>query len=213
MPMFEYHEEFCATLCALVTKAWLPEDQWLVKSGNWIKPQTVSLAANAFFDTIGSKNHVAADRLAPKAHDSLINRAKAMHRKKNLVQRTARAVASLVRTSNKKKKKKKGSSSQVLPPDEKEEGASGTNGEGTSGEPLARQRSVNWARAAIASGPAASPDVTEPVSLQVETGADSSGAPSEPVPPPAPPSPASPTPSEPLRSSPTLVDVSSEEEE
>ena len=54
MPMLAYHEEFCAMLCALITHAWLPEDQWMVASGKWVRPRTIGLVANAFFESIHS---------------------------------------------------------------------------------------------------------------------------------------------------------------
>jgi hypothetical protein len=50
MPMLEYHREFCASLRALLTSPWLPEDQWLVPSGDWVNPRTVTIAANIFGD-------------------------------------------------------------------------------------------------------------------------------------------------------------------
>jgi len=53
MPMIEYHEEFCAQLCALFTQAWLPEDQWLVKEGKWVRPRNIAIGVNAFMNQIG----------------------------------------------------------------------------------------------------------------------------------------------------------------
>ena len=82
MPMLEFHEEFCASLCALMTKAWLPMDQWLVKEGRWIRPRNVALAANAFGDKIGKKGVAIAKRFdenfgsKPKPYSTLLNRAK-----------------------------------------------------------------------------------------------------------------------------------------
>ncbi len=58
MPMLEYHEEFCAGLCALITHAWLPEDQWLVKDGRWVKPRNVAIGVNAFCGKIGKRGVV-----------------------------------------------------------------------------------------------------------------------------------------------------------
>ena len=83
MPMLSYHEEFCAMLCALVTNAWLPEDQWLVSQGKWVKPRTVGLAANAFFDAISSKKqvHISRERRAVP-HDNLINRSKLRNKRR-----------------------------------------------------------------------------------------------------------------------------------
>ena len=77
MPMLQYHEEFCAGLCALTTSAWLPEDQWLVAAGKWVKPRTVGLAANAFCERIGRKT-IALGRNKSRAvpYDSLLNRQK-----------------------------------------------------------------------------------------------------------------------------------------
>ena len=85
MPMLSYHEEFCAMLCALVTNAWLPEDQWLVSSGKWVKPRTVGLAANAFFDAISSKKqvHISRERRAVP-HDNLINRSKLRNKRRRV---------------------------------------------------------------------------------------------------------------------------------
>lgn len=81
MPTYEYHEEFCAMLCALTTHAWLPGDQWLVPSGNWVKPQAVGFAANAFLSTTGSKSCVKMDHqvLRPTPHNNLLNRQKQIH--------------------------------------------------------------------------------------------------------------------------------------
>jgi len=78
MPMLAYHEEFCASLCSLMTTAWLPEDQWLVDEGRWVPPRTVGLAANAFFDSINSNKSVKiAKRQTAVPAASLLNRAKA----------------------------------------------------------------------------------------------------------------------------------------
>ena len=85
MPMLSYHEEFCAMLCALVTNAWLPEDQWLVSSGKWVKPRTVGLAANAFFDAINSKKQVNISRERRAVpHDNLINRSKLRNKRRRV---------------------------------------------------------------------------------------------------------------------------------
>jgi hypothetical protein len=82
MPMLEFHEEFCASLCALMTKAWLPMDQWLVKEGRWVRPRNVALAANAFGDKIGKKGVAVSRRFdenfyaKSKPYSTLLNRAK-----------------------------------------------------------------------------------------------------------------------------------------
>ena len=82
MPMLEFHEEFCASLCALMTKAWLPNDQWLVKEGRWVRPRNVALAANAFGDQIGKKGVAISRRFDEnffekgKPYSTLLNRAK-----------------------------------------------------------------------------------------------------------------------------------------
>ena len=81
--MVEYHEEFCASLCAILTSAWLPEDQWLVKEGRWISPRMISLASNAFSDRIGKRGVAFSNKgfeKAPKPFNSLLNRAKANRR-------------------------------------------------------------------------------------------------------------------------------------
>eukprot|EP00322_Chrysochromulina_rotalis_P001240 CAMPEP_0115851404 /NCGR_PEP_ID=MMETSP0287-20121206/12466_1 /TAXON_ID=412157 /ORGANISM="Chrysochromulina rotalis, Strain UIO044" /LENGTH=526 /DNA_ID=CAMNT_0003305439 /DNA_START=109 /DNA_END=1689 /DNA_ORIENTATION=- len=77
MPMIEYHEEFCASLCAIMTNAWLPEDQWLVPEGKWVRPRTVGLAANAFCDAVGRKNIRVARAVNPVPQSSVLNKAKA----------------------------------------------------------------------------------------------------------------------------------------
>jgi len=77
VPMLEYHEEFCASLVAIMTNGWLPEDQWMVPEGKWMRPRTVGVAANAFCDTIGRKNIRFTREARPVPTDSLINRAKA----------------------------------------------------------------------------------------------------------------------------------------
>ena len=78
MPMLQYHEEFCAMLCALITSAWLPEDHWMVPQGKWVAPRTAGNAANAFFDAIHSKKQIKLDarHLRGVPHDSVLNRAK-----------------------------------------------------------------------------------------------------------------------------------------
>ena len=82
MPMLAYHEEFCAMLCALITHAWLPEDQWMVASGKWVRPRTIGLVANAFFESIHSSKRVNIEsRERPVPHDSLLNRSKYKNRK------------------------------------------------------------------------------------------------------------------------------------
>ena len=61
--------------------AWLPEDQWLVKEGKWVRPRNIALASNAFSGKYGSKHAVkfgkrdGASSLKP--HNTLLNRAKA----------------------------------------------------------------------------------------------------------------------------------------
>jgi len=77
VPMLEYHEEFCASLVAIMTNGWLPEDQWMVPEGKWVRPRTIGKAANAFCDTIGRKNIRFTREARPEPTDSLINRAKA----------------------------------------------------------------------------------------------------------------------------------------
>lgn len=81
MPMLEFHEEFCASLCALLTQAWLPMDQWLVKEGKWVRPRNVALAVNAFGDKIGKCGVAFSSRdvsgRAPRPYNTLLNRAKA----------------------------------------------------------------------------------------------------------------------------------------
>ena len=74
--------QFCASLCALMTKAWLPMDQWIVNEGRWIRPRNVALASNAFGDKI-SRSGVRTTRrfdedffTAPKPYSTLLNRAK-----------------------------------------------------------------------------------------------------------------------------------------
>ena len=76
MPMLAYHEEFCASLCALMTAPWVAEDQWLVSEGRWVRPRTVGLAANAFCDAIGRKGVRVAPRARPEPFDSVLNRSK-----------------------------------------------------------------------------------------------------------------------------------------
>jgi hypothetical protein len=83
MPMIEYHEEFCASLCAILTSAWLPEDQWLVKEGKWVHPRTIALASNAFTDKIGKRGVAYSNKgfeKKPRPMDTLLNRAKANRR-------------------------------------------------------------------------------------------------------------------------------------
>ena len=80
MPMLEYHEEYCASLCALVAHPWLPQDQWMAKEGMWVKPRTVALAANAFSGKTGGKYSVATsgrEGNGPRPLNTLLNRAKA----------------------------------------------------------------------------------------------------------------------------------------
>lgn len=80
MPMIEFHEEFCASLCMLISNAWLPEDQWLVKEGKWIQPRNIALAVNAFGDKIGKRGvgyYSAHNSRSNKPYDTLLNRAKA----------------------------------------------------------------------------------------------------------------------------------------
>jgi predicted membrane chloride channel (bestrophin family) len=85
MPMIEYHEEFCASLCALITNAWLPEDQWLQPEGRWVRPRNVALGVNAFCGKIG-KTGVALGKkdwaAGARPYDSLLNRAKANRARK-----------------------------------------------------------------------------------------------------------------------------------
>ena len=80
MPMIEYHEEFCASLCAVITQAWLPEDTWLVKEGKWVQPRNVALAANAFsgrkYGRYGVQFSKRPEKSAPKPYNTLLNRAK-----------------------------------------------------------------------------------------------------------------------------------------
>ena len=102
--MLSYHEEFCAMLCNLITSAWLPEDQWMVPSGKWVRPRTVGLAANAFFDSIGSSKKVNIERtIVPKPHDSLLNRAKRANRKRGMSGRMLWALTGAKRRANEEK--------------------------------------------------------------------------------------------------------------
>jgi len=105
MPMLSYHEEFCATIYAFLTNAWLPEDQWLVRDGPWVDPASLANTASAFWDSIGKKdqakvNHVRG-KIAPFA--SLLNNQKMVNSQPNdqepsLVQRMIRRVAPPVKT-------------------------------------------------------------------------------------------------------------------
>jgi len=106
MPMLAYHEEFCASLCAVMTNAWLPEDQWLVSEGKWVKPRTVALAANAFCDGIGRKGVRLTRQAKPAVVDSVLNRAKATGSKGGGKTRMGRMVRTL--------------SGTVAPPDEEQ---------------------------------------------------------------------------------------------
>ena len=81
MPMIDYHEEFCASLCALITSAWLPEDQWLVASGKWVNPRNVAIACNAIAGkhkrfVVGVYRRDADERDGPKPYSSMIQKAK-----------------------------------------------------------------------------------------------------------------------------------------
>ena len=72
--------QFCASLCALITNAWLPEDQWLVKEGNWIKPRNVAIGLNAFMGKIGKRGMQVSRKgggRVPMPYNTLLNRAKA----------------------------------------------------------------------------------------------------------------------------------------
>jgi len=78
MPMLAYHEEFCASVYAMLTHAWLPEDQWLVKQGKWVDPAKLEQKTSAFWGSIGqsdrANNTRARAAVAPFA--SLLNNQK-----------------------------------------------------------------------------------------------------------------------------------------
>ena len=42
MPMLSYHEEFCASISAMLIAPWLPDDQWLVAEGKWVDPKSLN---------------------------------------------------------------------------------------------------------------------------------------------------------------------------
>ena len=42
MPMLSYHEEFCASIAAMLISPWLPDDQWLVAEGKWVDPKNLT---------------------------------------------------------------------------------------------------------------------------------------------------------------------------
>ena len=96
MPMLAYHEEYCASLCAVMTSAWLPEDQWLVADGKWVQPRNVAIAANAFCDRIGRKGVRLARNAKPQVLDSVLNRAKATGSKGGGKSRIGKLVHSLI---------------------------------------------------------------------------------------------------------------------
>jgi len=81
MPMLSYHEEFCASIYAMLSNPWLPEDQWLVKDGGWVDPSTVTKTATALWDTIGQREKARAlNRGKPQPYASLLNN----HKKANV---------------------------------------------------------------------------------------------------------------------------------
>ena len=86
MPMIEFHEEFCASLCTLITHAWLPEDQWLVKEGRWVKPRNIAVGINGFLGAVGKRGVQTSRSNAGgvnSPYNTLLNRSKSRSRSSN----------------------------------------------------------------------------------------------------------------------------------